>query len=33
VAEALDFFLTEQVMVGPGGAIQAATWMSRGTLL
>lgn len=31
MAEALDFFLTEQVMVGPGGAIQAATWMARTT--
>ncbi len=27
----LDFFLGEQVLVGPGGAIQAATWMSRTT--
>jgi len=26
--EALDFFLTEQVMVGPDGSIQAATWMA-----
>ncbi|MBN9429299.1 MAG: catechol 2,3-dioxygenase [Burkholderiales bacterium] len=29
--ECLDFFLTEQVTVGPGGAMQAATWMSRTT--
>lgn len=29
--EALDFYLTEQVVVGPGGAIQAATWMARTT--
>ncbi|MBS0446472.1 MAG: catechol 2,3-dioxygenase [Proteobacteria bacterium] len=26
--EALDFFLTEQVLVGPSGDIQAATWLS-----
>lgn len=26
--DVLDFFLTEQVMVGPDGNIQAATWMS-----
>jgi len=31
MSEVLDFFLTEQVTVGPGGAIQAATWMSRTT--
>jgi len=31
MTEALDFFVTEQVTVGPGGAIQAATWMSRTT--
>ncbi|WHZ12033.1 MAG: Catechol 2,3-dioxygenase [Burkholderiaceae bacterium] len=31
MSEALGFFLTEQVMVGPGGAIQAATWMARTT--
>ncbi len=31
MTEALDFFLTEQVTVGPGGAIQAATWMTRTT--
>ena len=31
MTEALDFFLTEQVVVGPGGSIQAATWMSRTT--
>ena len=29
--ECLDFFLTEQVMVGPEGNMQAATWMSRTT--
>jgi catechol 2,3-dioxygenase len=29
--DALGFFLTEQVVVGPGGAIQAATWMARTT--
>ena len=29
--QALDFFLTEQVLVGPGGSIQAATWMARTT--
>ncbi|MCX7662335.1 MAG: catechol 2,3-dioxygenase, partial [Tepidimonas fonticaldi] len=29
--EVLDFFLTEQVVVGPGGAIQAATWLARTT--
>ena len=27
--EALDFKLSEQVTVGPGGAIQAATWLAR----
>jgi catechol 2,3-dioxygenase len=27
--EALDFYLVEQVTVGPGGAIQAATWLTR----
>ena len=26
--EVLDFFLTEQVTVGPGGAMQAATWLA-----
>jgi catechol 2,3-dioxygenase len=26
--ECLDFFLTEQVTVGPGGAIQAASWLA-----
>jgi catechol 2,3-dioxygenase len=26
--EVLDFFLTEQVTVGPGGAMQAATWLT-----
>jgi catechol 2,3-dioxygenase len=29
--EVLDFFLTEQVMVGPESNIQAATWMARTT--
>ena len=28
MAEALDFFLTEQVLVGPDGDMQAATWMA-----
>lgn len=28
MAEALDFFLTEQVLAGPGGDLQAATWMA-----
>ncbi len=27
--DVLDFYLVEQVMVGPGGAIQAATWLTR----
>ncbi|WP_142804800.1 MULTISPECIES: catechol 2,3-dioxygenase [Tepidiphilus] len=27
--EVLDFFLVEQVVVGPGGAMQAATWLAR----
>ena len=27
--EALEFKLAEQVVVGPGGAIQAATWLAR----
>jgi len=31
MTEVLDFYLTEQVVVGPGGAIQAATWMARTT--
>jgi catechol 2,3-dioxygenase len=31
MTEALDFFLTEQVLVGPEGNMQAATWMSRTT--
>ena len=31
MVECLDFFLTEQVTVGPGGAIQAATWLARTT--
>ena len=29
MTEALDFFLTEQVLVGPEGNMQAATWMAR----
>ncbi len=29
LVEALDFYLVEQVMVGPGGTIQAATWLTR----
>jgi len=29
--ECLDFFLTEQVLVGPQGDMQAATWMARTT--
>lgn len=29
--DVLDFFLTEQVTVGPGGVIQAATWLTRTT--
>lgn len=29
--EVLDFFLTEQVTVGPDGSIQAATWLARTT--
>ena len=31
VMECLDFHLAEQVMVGPGNAIQAATWLFRTT--
>ena len=31
MTEALDFFLTEQVLVGPNGDMQAATWMARTT--
>lgn len=31
VIEALDFFLTEQVLVGPNGDMQAATWLARTT--
>lgn len=31
VMEALDFFLTEQVLVGPNGDMQAATWLARTT--
>ncbi|GAB3366919.1 MULTISPECIES: catechol 2,3-dioxygenase [Giesbergeria] len=27
--ECLDFFLTEQILVGPEGNMQAATWMAR----
>lgn len=27
--ECLDFFLTEQILVGPEGKMQAATWMAR----
>lgn len=29
--EVLDFFMTEQIVVGPGGAIQLATWLARTT--
>ena len=29
--EVLDFFLTEQVLVGPEGKMQAATWLARTT--
>lgn len=29
--EVLGFFLTEQVVVGPGGAVQAAAWLARST--
>ncbi|MGR4897337.1 catechol 2,3-dioxygenase [Stenotrophomonas sp. LARHCG68] len=31
MAECLDFFLTEQILVGPEGKMQAATWMARST--
>jgi catechol 2,3-dioxygenase len=31
VMEVLDFFLTEQVLVGPTGDMQAATWLARTT--
>lgn len=31
MAECLDFFLTEQILVGPEGKAQAATWMARST--
>ncbi|CAM3751029.1 catechol 2,3-dioxygenase [Polaromonas hydrogenivorans] len=31
VMEVLDFFLTEQVLVGPDGDMQAATWLARTT--
>ncbi|MBU6467208.1 MAG: catechol 2,3-dioxygenase, partial [Burkholderiales bacterium] len=27
--ECLDFFLTEQILVGPNGDMQAATWLAR----
>lgn len=29
LCEVLDFYLVEQVVVGPGGTIQAATWLTR----
>jgi catechol 2,3-dioxygenase len=29
ITECLDFFLTEQIMVGPDGNIQLATWLAR----
>lgn len=29
--ECLDFFLTEQILVGPDGSMQAAAWMARTT--
>ncbi|OGB52668.1 MAG: catechol 2,3-dioxygenase [Burkholderiales bacterium RIFOXYC12_FULL_60_6] len=29
--EVLDFFLTEQILVGPDGDMQAATWLARTT--
>ena len=29
--EVLDFFLTEQILVGPNGDMQAATWLARTT--
>lgn len=31
MAECMDFFLTEQILVGPEGNMQAATWMARST--
>jgi len=31
VIEVLDFFLTEQILVGPSGDMQAATWLARTT--
>ncbi len=31
VMEVLDFFLTEQILVGPNGDMQAATWLARTT--
>ncbi|MGA8785191.1 MAG: catechol 2,3-dioxygenase [Polaromonas sp.] len=31
VMEVLDFFLTEQILVGPTGDMQAATWLARTT--
>ena len=31
MTEALDFWLTEQIVVGPQGSIQAATWLTRTT--
>jgi len=31
LTECLDFFLTEQVLVGPDAKIQAATWLARTT--
>ncbi|NMM14514.1 MAG: catechol 2,3-dioxygenase [Rhodoferax sp.] len=31
VMEVLDFFLTEQILVGPTGDMQAATWLARST--
>jgi catechol 2,3-dioxygenase len=29
LCKALDFYLVEQVLVGPGGVMQAATWLAR----
>jgi catechol 2,3-dioxygenase len=31
VIDVLDFFLTEQILVGPNGDMQAATWLARTT--
>lgn len=31
MVDVLDFFLTEQVLVGPNGDMQAATWLARTT--